>query len=165
VASIKSFRIRRAAATIAFVTLGCLASTATIAQAAPEPGPVRATQLKADAPATAEGPVTVLDTSCAPGDLCFWVHADKGGAKGRVSGNNTAWGWPQASCANGTWNNCASSIQNNGNNCDVNVYDFAGYSGASLRITRGTYISDLSGYWITFPFDSWNDDIQSNRWC
>ncbi len=120
-ASTKSFRIRRAAATIAFVTLGCLASTATIAQAAPEPSPVRATQPKAS--------------------------------------------WPQASCANGTWNNCASSIQNNGNNCDVNVYDFAGYSGASLRITRGTYISNLSGYWITYPFDSWNDDIQSNRWC
>ncbi|MDQ1647696.1 MAG: hypothetical protein QOJ50_3880 [Cryptosporangiaceae bacterium] len=109
--------------------------------------------------------VTTQDTSCAGGDLCFWQDDDKGGAKGRVSGNNSAWSWSRSGCPDGTWNNCASSIQNNGNSCSVKVYDNAGYSGAVLTLTRGTYISSLSGYWITFPVDSWNDDIQSNKWC
>ena len=145
---------------VAALTLLGLAGGVTAAQAAPAP-----TSPGAASSAGPTGPVTVADTTCAGGDLCFWVNTNKGGAKGRVSGNNTSWSWAQSSCSNGTWNNCASSIQNNGNNCTVNVFENSGYGGARLTITRGTYISDLNGYWITFPFDSWNDDIQSNRWC
>jgi hypothetical protein len=118
----------------------------------------------ATAGATAQA-VTTQDTSCAGGDLCFWQNDDKGGAKGRVSGNNAAWSWARSGCPDGTWNNCASSIQNNGNSCSVKVYDNSGYSGHVLTLTRGTYISSLSGYWITFPVDSWDNDIQSNKWC
>jgi hypothetical protein len=159
--SARSFRVRRAVATVTFLTASCLAGAASAAQAAP----VASTpDVGARAAATA-GPAVAQDTSCAGGDLCFWVNTNKGGAKGRVSGNNTSWSWAQGQCSSGTWNNCASSIQNNGNNCTVNVFEDAGYGGHRLTLTRGTYISDLSGYWITYPFDSWNDDIQSNRWC
>jgi hypothetical protein len=152
---------------IAFVAAGFCALTFLISTApatlAASPDNFAATPSVA-AHATIGGAVT-QDTGCAPGDLCFWVDTNKGGAKGRVSGNNQSWGFPQASCTNGTWNDCASSIQNNGESCDVNVYENAGYGGHKLTIRRGDYISDLTGYWITFPIDSWNDDIQSNRWC
>jgi hypothetical protein len=162
--------LTRTLAVLALSLLG-VAGGATTALAGPPP--VADRTAAAEAAATPggmsavgpTGPITTADTTCNPGDLCFWVNENKGGAKGRVSGDNSSWSWAQSSCANGTWNNCASSIQNNGRTCTVNVFEHAGYGGARLTLVRGTYISSLGGHWITFPVDSWNDDIQSNRWC
>jgi|SRR5215475_9948781 len=111
---------------VAAATALCLAGATTTAQAAP-PTPASPPSTSADA----TGPITVTDTSCAGGDLCFWVNINKGGAKGRVSGNNDYWTWPQTQCQEGTWSNCASSIWNNGNTCDVWVFDFFQRQGAN----------------------------------
>jgi hypothetical protein len=163
--SVQLFRAWRAVVPVVVLALSSVASAATVAQAAPVRAAAPAATSQSAVTGTSAGPETPRDKSCAGGDLCFWVDTNKDGAKGRVAGDNLAWNWGQPACGDGTWNNCASSIQNNGNYCTVWVFADAGHGGSNLELTRGTYLSDLTGYWIRWPFRNWNDEIQSNKWC
>jgi hypothetical protein len=112
------------------------------------------------------GEVSTQDTSCNAGDLCFWVDTDQRGAKGRVSGTNPAWGvFPQSQCASGTWDNCASSIINNGRNCTARVFYDGNYQGRPyLDVLRGNGYINLDDHYISWPLRTWNDEISSNSW-
>jgi hypothetical protein len=158
---------RRVIASLAFATLAVAPSLATpiAANAASASADSRAVVTAASSPSkTSIDPITVQDTSCNPGDLCFWVNINRGGAKGRVSGTNSTWPWTQAQCAGGTWNNCASSIVNNGTQCTARVWADASYGGAHLDVLRGNDFINLTDHYITFPFRDWNDEISSNSW-
>jgi hypothetical protein len=108
----------------------------------------------------------MADTTCASGDLCFWVNENKGGLKGRVSGTNRRWSaFIQSQCQTGTWDNCASSVQNNGAHCDARVFSAFDFGGPQLLVHRGEYIANLQdrddGLGL---FEDWGDRISSNDW-
>jgi hypothetical protein len=140
-----------------------LTLTPAVAQAAGNSGGGSGSSAAALAPEVkATGEITPAQT-CAAGDLCFWVHINYGGARGRVAGNNTNWGvFSQSQCANGTWSNCASSIINNGTQCTAYQYDGTSYGGDWMYLLRGANNPDLR---TTISAGNWNDRISSNRWC
>jgi Peptidase inhibitor family I36 len=137
--------------------------SATSAAADPAPG----APAQPDDPASVSAPpgaVTALDTTCAAGDLCFWVDTNRGGAKGRLSGSNPAWKiFSQPQCRDGHWGDCASSIANNGTRCTARVWEHDNYRGAWLDIQRGDSFN-LTDKWIVWQVVSWNDQISSNNW-
>jgi hypothetical protein len=123
------------------------AHTATTAQLAPE---------VSLAPTGAAG---VLDSSCDAGYLCFWVHADYLGARGRFAGNNAHWSnYPQSQCQDGNWNDCASSAKNRGTSCTAHLHQHSSYGGDRHSIGRGVNRPHLSTY-------NFNDKASSNSWC
>ncbi len=131
------------------------------ASAAPAPA-------QPDNPSAVSAPAgarTAQDTSCNAGDLCFWVDINQKGAKGRVNGTNAAWGvFRQGTCQSGTWDNCASSIINNGRSCTARVWADGDFNGAALEVLRGNGYINLTDHYITWPIRNWNDEISSNDW-
>jgi hypothetical protein len=96
---------------------------------------------------------------CPSGYLCFWKDINYGGAMGKVAGNNLNFtAFRNTSCQTGTWNDCISSVYNNGARCTVAIYRDANYLGGGLTVPRQTGISNLGTYGL-------NDAISSNRWC
>jgi hypothetical protein len=110
---------------------------------------------------------------CPAGSLCFWVDQNYGGPRGQFSGDNPAWGsYPQSQCqdgsgggpySNGTWNDCASSLYNNGNSDAVQVWRDSNYRSDSTCVPRGTLWASLPK-WQTNSGEPMNDEISSNRW-
>ncbi|GGN15018.1 peptidase inhibitor family I36 protein [Streptomyces fuscichromogenes] len=97
-----------------------------------------------------------VPSGCSAGYLCFWVNIGYSDGPGKLSGSNTNWtAFSHSTCQTGTWNDCASSIYNDGVNDNAVVYTDAGYSGSSGVIDRGVG-GDLSA--------AWNDVISSNSW-
>ena len=93
------------------------------------------------------------------GYLCFWKDINYGGAMGKVAGNNLNFtAFRNSSCQTGTWNDCISSVYNNGTRCNVAIYRDANYLGGGLTVPRQTGIANLGSYGL-------NDAISSNRWC
>jgi len=96
---------------------------------------------------------------CPSGYLCFWKDINYGGAMGKVAGNNMNFtAFRNSSCQTGTWNDCISSVYNNGTRCNVAIYRDANYLGGGLTVPRQTGIANLGSYGL-------NDAISSNRWC
>ncbi|MEW2301359.1 peptidase inhibitor family I36 protein [Streptomyces sp. NPDC006655] len=97
-----------------------------------------------------------VPAGCSAGYLCFWVNAGYNDGPGKLSGSNANWtAFPHSTCQTKTWNDCASSLYNDGVNDNAVVYTDANYSGSSGTIARGTG-GDVSA--------AWNDVISSNSW-
>ncbi|MEJ2854196.1 MULTISPECIES: peptidase inhibitor family I36 protein [unclassified Saccharothrix] len=154
--------LRGLALVAALTALTLTSATAASAEGGPTP-PAAGSHT---APDTTADPIGVQDTSCDAGYICFWVHINRAGAKGRLSGTNAEWDdFPQSQCeGTGNWNDCASSIINNGRSCNAMVWQHPGYGGAGLRVLRGNGYINLTDHYITWPFTDWNDKISSNWW-
>lgn len=113
-----------------------------------------------------QSPHTVAATNpCGlPGDLCFWVNIGWGGAKGHVAGNNGNWAvFPQAQCAGGTWNDCASSAFNDGNFDAVRLRQDINGGGGFFCIPKGVGYSNFTR--LSFSNGAnLNDAVSSNYW-
>ncbi|MER5838787.1 peptidase inhibitor family I36 protein [Streptomyces prasinus] len=98
------------------------------------------------------------------GYLCFWQDANYSGGPGKLDGNNTDWrAFSRPNCQSGTWNDCASSIANEGLSCEAVVHEHPNYGGSSWVINRDTYAANLT-QWGKPSGGTWNDAISSNRW-
>ncbi|GAA0495549.1 hypothetical protein Ade02nite_18480 [Paractinoplanes deccanensis] len=100
------------------------------------------------------------------GLLCFWQHRNFSGVFGHVEFSNGDWRYLDGGCQEPDgrhWSNCASSIRNEGRNCEAVVYDLPNYAGASWVINRDTEAADLT-QWGMPGSDNWNDKISSNNW-
>ena len=95
------------------------------------------------------------------GYLCFWWHANFQGGMGKVSGSNQQWWVFQGGCPGRGWDNCASSVNNEGLSCEAVIYEHESYQGASWVINRDTSVADLSQHYMR-PGNNWNDKISSN---
>ena len=100
------------------------------------------------------------------GYLCFWVDPGFGGRMGKVEGTNDNWRLLQTGCGGSQgWNDCASAIRNEGNNCEAVIYEHtrADGRGASWVINRETEVHDLSKH--NKPTGgNWDNKISSNAW-
>ncbi|MEU9448847.1 peptidase inhibitor family I36 protein [Streptomyces sp. NPDC048277] len=97
-----------------------------------------------------------VPSGCSAGYLCFWVNIGYSDGPGKLSGTNANWtAFSHSTCASKTWNDCASSIYNDGTTDNAVVYTDANYSGSSGVIDKGTG-GDLTS--------AWNDVISSNSW-
>lgn len=91
----------------------------------------------------AEGPASAAGSCNGPGWLCFYDYNTA--QYGNVAGNNSNWG------AFG-WNDRADWFYNQGNFCQVTVYQNANYGGSSVTIPIGWTLT-------------WYDTVSSNWWC
>jgi hypothetical protein len=94
------------------------------------------------------------------------MHANWGGRFGHVLNSNTDWSHFRGGCDETDrrrWSNCASSIRNEGLNCEAVVYDGINMEGASWVINRDTEADDLVK-WGMPGGGNWNDKISSNSW-
>jgi Peptidase inhibitor family I36 len=111
------------------------------------------------APETTLKEAATTDSSCEASYLCFWVHADYLGPRGRFAGNNPHWSsYPQSQCQDGNWNDCASSAKNRGTSCTAHLHQHSTYGGDRHSIGRGGNRPHLSAY-------GFNDKTSSNSWC
>ncbi|MDN0199267.1 peptidase inhibitor family I36 protein [Streptomyces sp. S.PNR 29] len=111
---------------------------------------------------TAQAAVT--DCPDESGYFCFWTDVDYGGPMGKVSGNNPDWGDFTGGCnTTSRWDNCASSLRNEGLRCEVVVYQYTNYGGSSWVINRDTRAANLT-QWAKPSGGTWNDAISSNDW-
>ncbi|MEW1779278.1 peptidase inhibitor family I36 protein [Streptomyces sp. NPDC086777] len=97
-----------------------------------------------------------VPSGCSAGYLCFWVNSGYQDGPGKLDGSNANWTvFAHPTCQTKTWNDCASSLYNDGVNDNAVVYTDANYSGSSGVIDRGVG-GDVSA--------AWNDVISSNSW-
>jgi hypothetical protein len=96
--------------------------------------------------------------TCSAGYLCVWVNRNFGGAKRSIFSDDSDWSNnPQSQCRNGTWSDCASTAWNNGNFCDVQLWNLPNYRNQALLVERGEIFTDLSAVFF-------NDAATSNLW-
>jgi hypothetical protein len=119
--------------------------------------------------AVAAAPAEAGARGCPDGYLCFWMHANFSGSKGQVSGTNHDWQIFRGGCTepdNRHWDNCASSIRNEGIHCEAVIWSWPHYHGGSWVINRDTEVANLANHGN--PWDAgeptWNDAISSNSW-
>jgi hypothetical protein len=114
----------------------------------------------------AAAPAQAGERGCADGNFCFWMHSNFSGSKGQVSGTNGDWQLFQGGCTEPDrrhWNNCASSIRNEGRYCEAVIWSEAYYTGGSWVINRDTEVANLSNHGNPAG-GTWNDTISSNSW-
>jgi Peptidase inhibitor family I36 len=136
------------------------------ASAAPEPTPHGTAPRASVASAPCNEPTFV----------CFWVGSNWSGDMGKFAGSNEFWGdYPEHECvypaaahdADKTWNDCASSIYNDGTSgLGVDVYQNSKYGGAVSCIPdKSTIYSDLADWqYGSNTSVNMNDSISSNNW-
>ncbi len=66
-------------------------------------------------------------------------------------------------CTNVAWNDCASSIRNEGLSCEAVVWSDINYKGVNFVINRDTQAANLT-QWGRPDGGNWNDAISSNNW-
>ncbi|WP_269854727.1 peptidase inhibitor family I36 protein [Streptomyces sp. RPT161] len=142
------------AALAAAVSLGCGATAeASAATAAPRVGTTSLTPQINTCPVSS-------------GYACFWVDSYRGGAMGKVSGNNSNYmnlsNSSGCTAYPGTWNDCISSIENQGTQCTVYFWTDAGYTGRYHSLSIGDRVDDFA---TGYNDPSFNDSISSNHWC
>ncbi|MFC8424801.1 peptidase inhibitor family I36 protein [Streptomyces sp. NPDC057236] len=98
-------------------------------------------------------PASAAWTDCSSGALCAYLGDNGAGDPGEVFGDNTNL------LQYNKFNN-AESVYNNGNDCDVRIYNGTGYTGSSFLLLRGYVISNLDSY----RSGIFADDLASNRW-
>ncbi|WDZ87834.1 peptidase inhibitor family I36 protein [Micromonospora cathayae] len=117
--------------------------------------------------ASVDEPVGVLASCGAAGYACFWVGGGFTGTRGRVAGNNPNYRYLSNSSgctkAPGTWNDCISSIRNDGTQCTVYFWTDADYHGRYHSLSRGDQVGNFSG--APYYDAAFNDAISSNHWC
>ena len=127
-----------------------------------------ATAAPAAAPTASHATATpqAAAASCPSTYACFWVNNYYGGTMGKVAGNNTNYMnlSNSSGCTKypGTWNDCISSVANEGTSCTVYFWTDSGYSGRYHSVAIGDWIGDFSDWWSDSAF---NDAISSNHWC
>jgi hypothetical protein len=101
------------------------------------------------------------------GLLCFWPGANYGGTPGTVRDRNNNWADFSDSgnrCgASVGWNDCISSIRNEGVNCEAVIWEHPNAGGSNFVINRDTYVDDLSTRGKPSG-GTWNDVVSSNTW-
>ncbi|MBU2668097.1 peptidase inhibitor family I36 protein [Actinoplanes bogorensis] len=108
--------------------------------------------------------------ACDSGSFCVWVNANFNDGPGQWPNNsNNYLSWSHASCGYlnlRTWNNCASSVFNNGNNCNIQLYDDVNYGTGRgyYNLARGGRLANLT---IDKMSDGqpMNDRLSSHKWC
>jgi len=104
--------------------------------------------------------------TCPSTYTCFWVNDYYGGTMGKVAGNNSNYMnlSNSSGCTKypGTWNDCISSITNQGTQCTVYFWTDAGYSDRYHSVAIGDWIGNFYDWWGDSAF---NDAISSNHWC
>ncbi|MFC8533018.1 peptidase inhibitor family I36 protein [Streptomyces sp. NPDC057249] len=98
-------------------------------------------------------PASAAWSDCGSGNLCAYLSDNGVGDPGEVSGNNT-------NLEQYNKFNNAESLYNNGNSCDVIIYDERNYTGDSFILHRGKVVSNLD----TWYGGDYADDVASNRW-
>ncbi|MFF8675997.1 peptidase inhibitor family I36 protein [Streptomyces sp. NPDC015242] len=100
------------------------------------------------------------------GYACFWVNNYRGGTMGKVSGDNENYRnlSNSSGCTRypGTWNDCISSVENQGRQCTVYFWTDANYQGRYHSLSIGDRVNDMAVGWNDASF---NDAISSNHWC
>jgi Peptidase inhibitor family I36 len=146
------------AATVPLMAAGVLLTGSALAPASAAP---QAAQVSA---APQSHTVAAANPCGLPGDLCFWVNIGWGGAKGHVAGNNGNWAvFPQAQCAGGTWNDCASSAFNDGNFDAVRLRQDVNGGGGFFCIPKGVGYSNFTRLAFSNGANL-NDAVSSNYW-
>lgn len=109
----------------------------------------------------AAAPASAAPAGCPSSYFCFYADPDYSGGMGKVQGNNTHFSSFHTSthnCGNGNWNDCVSSVFNNGTSCTVFLWSDADYQGKVLPLVRNQGYRNLK----TQAFD---DVLSSNHWC
>ncbi|MFI0901566.1 peptidase inhibitor family I36 protein [Streptomyces sp. NPDC020983] len=116
-------------------------------------------------PAAAAAP-RVTACPVAGGYACFWVDINRGGAMGKVAGTNHDYRNLKNSSGctayPGTWNDCISSVENQGTSCTVYFYSDADYHGTRHSVSIGDRVNNVG---TGFHDPAFNDAISSNNWC
>ncbi|GAA5212810.1 MULTISPECIES: peptidase inhibitor family I36 protein [Streptomyces] len=99
-------------------------------------------------------PASAAWTDCSSGALCAYLGDNGSGDPGEVFGDNTNL------LQYNKFNN-AESVYNNGNSCNVRIYNGTNYSGSSFVLLRGYVIGNLDAY----RSGIFADDLASNNWC
>ncbi|NNN31379.1 peptidase inhibitor family I36 protein [Streptomyces sp. S3(2020)] len=97
-------------------------------------------------------PANAAWSDCDSGALCAYLGDYGYGTPGQVFGNNT-------NLEQYNKFNNAESVFNNGNSCDVRLYDEQNYGGNNVILKRGYIVRDLDTEASTFA-----QDIASNYW-
>ncbi|MEU1871849.1 hypothetical protein RKD37_003911 [Streptomyces ambofaciens] len=98
-------------------------------------------------------PASAAWSDCDSGALCAYLSDNGGGTPGQVFGDNSNL------LQYNKFNN-AESVYNNGNSCDVRIYNATGYTGSYWVLERGLAVYNLD----TFRDGIFADDLASNRW-
>ena len=139
---------------LAVTTVGVAAASAS----SPRPSALRLTVASSQSAQSFAAP-----SGCTAGNVCFWVNANFNDGPGRLSGINRDWSvFHHSTCPNGTWNNCASSVYNNGVSCWAVLWMDPGFGGLSMVLANGTGESDLTDDEEVGSL--FNDNISSNSW-
>jgi hypothetical protein len=151
------------------VVLAVAAAAALLGIGLPLAGSAHAATAPPPAAAAAATSATQLaePTSCAshPGDLCIYNNAGYKDGPGLFAGDNANWTqFPHTSCPKGTWNDCVSSLWNNGNVDAVSLYENANYGMPGACWVKGTGASDLNGLDYPGTNINMNDTFSSNYW-
>ena len=113
------------------------------------------------APATAT-PASTDSYGCPEAYACFWDQTYMYGEMGKLAGDNTNWtAFSQSHCATGTWNDCARSLDNNGDYCPVFFWTSSSYNGSGAGLDVGNFVVSLALDWGS----GWDRTISSNHWC
>jgi peptidase inhibitor family I36 len=103
---------------------------------------------------------------CPSSWVCIWADTNFGGTPGKWQDNEDNYGdWAHSTCSrsNGRWSNCASSVYNHGEHCNVAFYDAPGYGGANLPLRKGSYLAYLTDNRMSDGTVA-NDRFESHRW-
>jgi peptidase inhibitor family I36 len=109
-------------------------------------------------------------SACGSGNFCAWDNYNYSGGPGQWSGNASNYtSWNHTGCGFTslyTWDNCASSVFNNGNSCNITLYDDINYNSADgyYNLARGGHLADLRIDQMTRG-GAMNDRISSHKWC
>ncbi|WP_282797689.1 peptidase inhibitor family I36 protein [Streptomyces sp. CC224B] len=142
---------------------GLVTAPATLSATAASPASERTAQANSDIGAAA----ATMAGECPAGYACFWPHAEFRGNRGKVEGNNRNFRRlhnAARSCGNKGWEDCISSIANNGRQCTVYFYDKRDYKkGAPWHsLSRGHKVGNFAR---DYNDPAFNDKISSNKWC
>ncbi|WP_419996689.1 peptidase inhibitor family I36 protein [Streptomyces boninensis] len=106
--------------------------------------------LAAAATLATAGPANAAWSDCPDGGLCAYLGDDGAGTPGVVYGDN------KDLLQYYKFDN-ADSIYNNGNSCNVRIYNGRNYTGSSFVLDNGWMAPNLSS--------TYKDDVSSNNWC
>lgn len=96
---------------------------------------------------------------CVSTYACGWVDGEYGTPMGKWAENTPNLSvFSQSACQDGNWNDCISSIWNEGTSCNVTWFINSGYGGSGYKNNLGTGTGYLAP-------GVWNDEFSSLKWC
>lgn len=122
----------------------------------------------ADSTVVADSITPAAVSDCPPTYYCVWVNTDYNDGPGKWAGNQSNYtAWPHSGCgilSLWTWDNCASSVFNHGQSCNMTLYDGINYTGAYFRLDKGSQRANLKLNKMS-DGGNMNDRISSHYWC